>query len=72
MEITQKQANFIVAICRTLRILNPKIETKKEAQQWISDHIDEYNEVKNGREFDEREDEFAMYGGCDDLQGGSV
>ena len=67
MEITQKQAKFIVAICKELKIDNPKITTKKEAQQWISNHIDEYNEAKNGREFDEREDEFAMYGGCDDL-----
>ena len=67
MEITQKQAKFIVAICRTLKIEIPKIGTKKEAQQWISDHIDEYNEVKNGREFDEKEYEFEMYGGCNDL-----
>ena len=67
MEITQKQAKFIVAICKTLKIDNPNLTTKQEAQQWISNHIDEYNEAKNGREIDTREYEFEMFGGCNDL-----
>ena len=52
MIVTVKQANFIEDICKVLSIPNPEISRKDEAQSWISHHIDEYNEVRYGRDYD--------------------
>ena len=42
---TEKQLSFIEDICEVLEIDNPNCQTKEQASEWISEHIEEYNEA---------------------------
>ena len=65
--MTRKQANFISIICSELKIdvSTLKIKTKKEASEWISSHIDKFNEIQDVNCYDTND--FEMFGMCDDL-----
>lgn len=50
---TQKQIDFIEAICRVLELRVPMITNITKAKDWISSHIDEYHtELKHLKEFE--------------------
>ena len=65
-KITEKQSDYISHICDCLKIENPNIKTKTEAQKWISEHIEEYNKVKkqNHNYYDSGDDWDEFEAGC--------
>ncbi|MFD1455211.1 hypothetical protein ACFQ44_05860 [Levilactobacillus lanxiensis] len=43
---TEEQESFIRTIALELRVYEPMHLSKSEASRWISDHIEQYNEIR--------------------------